>query len=63
MYEFRCGSPVCKTHFTAPTEDALMGQVAEHVVVKHKIPAPTKSLVAFVKANCISQVQSTTKAG
>ena len=31
MYEFRCGSPVCKTHFTAPTEDELMGEVAKHV--------------------------------
>jgi predicted small metal-binding protein len=56
MYEFRCGSPVCKTHFTAPTEDALMAQVAEHVVVKHRIPAPTKSLVQFVKENTIREV-------
>ena len=42
MYEFRCGSPVCKTHFTAPTEDELMGEVARHVAVKHHIPAPTQ---------------------
>jgi predicted small metal-binding protein len=56
MYEFRCGSPVCKTHYTAPTEDELMAQVAQHVVVKHRIPAPTKSLVQFVKENTIREV-------
>ena len=56
MYEFRCGSPVCKTHFTAPTEDELMTQIAQHVVVKHRIPAPTKSLVQFVKENTIREV-------
>jgi hypothetical protein len=62
MYEFNCGSPVCKAHFTAPTESALMGQVAQHVVVDHRIPNPTKSLVQFVKDNCISEV-TTQKAG
>jgi predicted small metal-binding protein len=56
MYEFRCGSPVCKTRYTAPTEDELMAQVAQHVVVKHRIPAPTKSLVQFVKENTIREV-------
>ena len=58
MYEFNCGSPVCKAHFTAPTEDELMGQVAKHVVVDHRIPNPTKSLVQFVKANCVSEVKA-----
>ena len=58
MYEFRCGSPVCKTRFTAPTEDELMGQVAKHVVVTHRIPNPTKSLVQFVKDNCVSEVKA-----
>jgi hypothetical protein len=43
--------------------DALMGQVAGHVVVKHRIPAPTKSLVEFVVANCITEVPATGKAG
>ncbi len=56
MYEFRCGSPVCKTHFTAPTEDEMMAKVAKHVAVKHNIPAPTKSLVQFIKANTIREV-------
>ncbi len=56
MYEFRCGSPVCKTRFTAPTEDELMSEVAKHVVVTHRIPAPTKSLVQFVKENTIREL-------
>ena len=63
MYEFNCGSPVCTAHFSAPTMDALMGEVAGHVVVKHRIPAPTKSLVEFVVANCITEVPATGKAG
>jgi predicted small metal-binding protein len=56
MYEFRCGSPVCKTQFTAPTEDELMAKVANHVLVKHKIAAPTRSLVQFLKDNTIREV-------
>lgn len=56
MYEFRCGSPVCKTSFTAPTEDELMAKVGQHVLVKHKIARPTKSLVQFLKANTIREV-------
>lgn len=63
MYEFRCGSPVCSTHFTANTKEALMGQVAEHVVGKHRIPAPTRSLVAFVEANCVREVAPAGRAG
>ena len=58
MFEYRCGSPVCKAHYTAPTEDELMAVVAKHIAVTHKIPAPTKSLVQFVKANTIREVRS-----
>jgi predicted small metal-binding protein len=58
MYEFRCGSPVCTAHYTAPTEDELMAQVAKHVAVTHRIPAPTKSLVQFLKDNTIREVRS-----
>ena len=57
MYEFRCGSPVCKAHFTAPTEDVLMGQVAQHVAGHHRIPNPSKSLVQFLKDNTIREVK------
>jgi predicted small metal-binding protein len=62
MYEFKCGSPVCKTQFTAPTEDELMAKVADHVLVEHHIAAPTKSLVQFLKDNTIREVP-TVKAG
>jgi predicted small metal-binding protein len=63
MYEFRCGSPVCKTHFTAPTEAELMTEVARHVLVKHRIPTPTKSLVQFLKDNTIREIPSSAKTG
>lgn len=59
MYEFRCGSPVCKTHFTAATEDELMGEVAKHVLVQHRIANPSKSLVQFLKDNTIREVPTT----
>jgi predicted small metal-binding protein len=58
MLEFNCGSPVCKTHFTATTKDDLMRAVAEHVAVRHRIPHPTKSLVQFIEANTIKEVPS-----
>jgi predicted small metal-binding protein len=58
MYQFKCGSPVCKARFTAPTEDALMGQVAKHVAEHHRVPNPSKSLVQFLKDNTISEVKS-----
>jgi dihydroxyacid dehydratase/phosphogluconate dehydratase len=58
MWEFSCGSPVCNAHFTATTKDALMSQVGAHVVGKHRIPAPTKSLVNFVVANCVRETSS-----
>ncbi len=58
MHEFQCGSPVCNTRFTAATKDELMGKVVKHVADKHKIPAPTKSLVAFIEANTIREVSS-----
>lgn len=58
MYEFRCGSPVCKTEFTAPTKDDLMREVGEHVHKKHHIAAPSKSLVQFLEANTIREVST-----
>jgi Protein of unknown function (DUF1059) len=63
MYEFRCGSPVCGTRLTAPTKDELMGLVGKHVVVKHRVAAPTKSMVQFLEANTIREIQPTRKAG
>jgi predicted small metal-binding protein len=63
MYEFQCGSPVCRTEFTAPTKDELMGKVADHVLVKHRIAEPTKSLVQFLEANTIREVTPAGKTG
>jgi predicted small metal-binding protein len=62
MYEFNCGSPVCKTHLTAPTKDELMGLVGQHVVGKHRVSAPTKSMVAFLEANTIREVPTSARA-
>jgi predicted small metal-binding protein len=63
MYEFQCGSPVCSTRITADTKDELMGKVAKHVAGKHRVPAPSKSLVQFLEANTIREVSSTGTAG
>jgi predicted small metal-binding protein len=57
MYEFRCGSPVCKTHLTGATEDEVMARVAQHVAVTHRVPNPSKSLVQFLKDNTIREVK------
>ncbi|GAA3527749.1 hypothetical protein GCM10022222_08430 [Amycolatopsis ultiminotia] len=56
QYEFVCGSPVCHQRLVAPTKHDLMSEVAEHVKVKHRIPAPTKSLVQFIEANTIREI-------
>jgi predicted small metal-binding protein len=56
MYEFRCGSPVCKASFTAPTKDELMSRIATHVATRHHVPKPSKSLVQFIEANTIRRV-------
>ena len=57
MYEFDCGSPVCNTHLVAATKDELMSDVGKHVLVKHRIAAPTKSLVQFLEENTIREVR------
>jgi predicted small metal-binding protein len=58
MLEFNCGSPVCKTHFSAETKDELLGMVGQHVLVTHRVSAPSKSLVEFVVANCVTEKAS-----
>ena len=55
-YEFVCGSPVCTTRLVAASKDDLMSEVAQHVKVRHRIPAPTKSLVRFIEANTIREI-------
>jgi predicted small metal-binding protein len=56
MYEFRCGSPVCNTRLTAPTKDELMAEVGRHVAVKHRVPAPTRSMVQFLDKHTIREI-------
>jgi len=63
MYEFRCGSPVCTTHLRADTKDELMALVGKHVVGKHRVSAPTKSMVQFLEANTVREVPTSSKAG
>ncbi len=63
QYEFVCGSPVCHTRLRAASKDDLMNEVAEHVKVKHRIPAPTKSLVQFVEANTIREIHPAGEGG
>ena len=63
MYEFRCGSPVCTTHLRADTKDELMTLVGKHVVGKHRVSSPTKSMVQFLEANTIREVPTSSKAG
>lgn len=63
MYEFRCGSPVCRAHFSAPSRDELMREVMKHVRVTHRVPEPSKSLVAFLEENTIHEVAYTRTAG
>jgi predicted small metal-binding protein len=61
MYEFSCGSPVCKMHLYAANKDELMGLVGQHVVGEHRVSAPTKSMVQFLEANTILEYPSTAK--
>jgi predicted small metal-binding protein len=63
MYEFECGSPVCSTRLIAETKDELMGLVGKHVVGKHRVPSPTKSMVQFLEANTIHEVSSSRPRG
>ena len=44
------------------TKDELMGLVGQHVVGKHRVSAPTKSMVQFLEANTILEYPSTAKA-
>jgi predicted small metal-binding protein len=56
VYEFACGSPVCRTRFSSPDKDELMREVVKHVHKAHRIPEPSKSIMDFVVANTIHEV-------
>lgn len=63
MYEFACGSPVCHSRFSAPTKDELMREVSDHVRAKHHIPVPTKSILGYLEATAVTEVDPTPTAG
>jgi predicted small metal-binding protein len=49
--EFRCsdiGADTCKKHFVAPTWEELMGQVAEHLRIVHRVKTPTQTLMTYI---------------
>ncbi len=55
MYVFTCPSPVCSTSITEPTADELTGALLTHMRVKHHLAQPTKSIAAYVLANCVRE--------
>ena len=55
MPEFKCGSPACNSRFSAHTEQEVMAMVADHVRREHAIPVPTKSIMGFLAANCVTK--------
>lgn len=63
MHEFQCGSPVCDTRISAPTEKQLMDEVTRHVREDHHIAAPTKPIIDFLRANTIREVPARPTAG
>ena len=55
MPKFQCGSPTCSSKFSARTQEELMAAVNEHVQKEHAIPVPTKSILGFLAANCVTE--------
>lgn len=54
MPQFQCGSPVCKSRFSASTRHELMSKVAEHVRTVHQIPVPTQSILSYLEATAVT---------
>ncbi len=52
MKQFACGGvvPGCAATFTAPDEDGILSQVAEHAKTDHDIAEPPPELVEQVRA-------------
>lgn len=63
MHEFQCGSPACETRFSAPNKDSLLREMTKHVQREHRIPKPTKSILAFLEANTVREIAPTQSAG
>ncbi|MGH9300581.1 MAG: DUF1059 domain-containing protein [Acidimicrobiales bacterium] len=55
MPEFKCGSPACKSKFSARTQQELMAAVNEHVRREHAIPVPTKSIMNFLEVAAVTK--------
>jgi predicted small metal-binding protein len=53
MKNFSCGSvvPGCTATFSAPTEDGILAQVAQHAREDHGLADVPAELVAQVRAN------------
>lgn len=51
-YEFRCedAGAACGARFTAPTEEELEHEVAEHLEQKHDVQHVTKTLRNYVRS-------------
>ena len=51
-YSIACGDvmPGCSAHFTAPTEDELLAQVAEHAKDDHGVEEITPEIAGQVRA-------------
>jgi predicted small metal-binding protein len=49
--EFKCsdiGADTCKKHFVAQTWEELMGQVADHLRIVHRVKTPTQTLMTYI---------------
>lgn len=56
MYEFQCGSPVCRSRFTADDKQELMRQVTQHVRKAHKIGAPPAPIIGYLEDTAVKEV-------
>lgn len=63
MPEFRCGSPVCTTRFTAPSKEELMVEVTRHVREVHRIPQPTKPILDYLEETAVHDTATDRAAG
>jgi predicted small metal-binding protein len=63
MYEFGCGSPVCRDRFSSSDKEVLMRAVAEHLRTAHRIETPTKSILGYLESNAVTEVAPTRAAG
>lgn len=63
MHEFRCGSPVCSTRFSAPSKEELMAEVTKHVREVHRIPQPTASILGYLEETAVRDTAADRAAG